>query len=83
MRDFTKNWRVKHDEPLTYNERIINSACDIIEKQDERITGLELIKRIDDEMFYDIKQQYPRIADLQEKVEWRDKEVKQALKPRT
>ena len=39
--EFTKMWRVTHDEPLTYNERIINSACDIIEKQDKRIIKLE------------------------------------------
>ena len=32
MSDFTKKWRVKHGEPLNYNERIVNSACDIIEK---------------------------------------------------
>ena len=43
MSDFTKKWRVKHDEPLTYNERIINSACDIIEKQDERIEEIEAL----------------------------------------
>lgn len=41
MSEFTKKWRVKHDEPLNYNERIINSACDIIEKQDEQIKELE------------------------------------------
>lgn len=45
-----------------------------------RIKELELIKRIDDEMFYDIREQYPRTADLQAKVDWREKKVKQALK---
>lgn len=30
--DFTKKWRVKHGEPMTYNERIINSACDLIDR---------------------------------------------------
>lgn len=41
MSNFTKKWRVKHGKPLTYNERIINSACDIIEEQDKRIVDLE------------------------------------------
>ncbi len=41
MSDFTKKWRVTHDEPLTYNERVINSACDIIEKQTEQIEELK------------------------------------------
>lgn len=40
MSDFTKKWRIKHGEPLNYNERVINSACDIIEQQDERIEQL-------------------------------------------
>ncbi len=35
MSDFTKKWRVTHDEPLTYNERIINSACDIIKELED------------------------------------------------
>lgn len=39
--DFTKEWRIKHGEPLNYNERIVNSACDIIDRQTERITELE------------------------------------------
>lgn len=30
--EFTEKWRIKHGEPLTYNERIINSACDIIDQ---------------------------------------------------
>ena len=37
MSKFTEMWRVTHGEPLTYNERIINSACDIIERQDEQM----------------------------------------------
>ncbi len=41
MSEFTKMWRVTHDEPLNYNERVINSACDIIEEQDERNIELE------------------------------------------
>lgn len=43
MSGFTKKWRVTHNEPLNYNERIINSACDIIEQQDERIETLEAV----------------------------------------
>lgn len=42
--EFTKKWRIKHGEPLTYNERIVNSACDIIEQQDERIMALRKTK---------------------------------------
>ncbi len=30
--EFTKKWRIKHGEPMTYNERVVNSACDIIDK---------------------------------------------------
>lgn len=41
MSKFTEMWRVTHDEPLTYNERIINSACDIIERQDKRTERLQ------------------------------------------
>jgi len=40
MSEFTKMWRVKHDEPLNYNERIINSACDIIEKQEAALNAI-------------------------------------------
>lgn len=32
MSEFTEMWRVKHNEPLNYNERIVNNACDIIEE---------------------------------------------------
>lgn len=39
--DFTEKWRIKHGEPLNYNERIVNSACDIIDCQAERIKELE------------------------------------------
>ena len=41
MSEFTEMWRVKHDEPLNYNERIVNNACEIIERQDERIEEFE------------------------------------------
>ena len=34
MSEFTKKWRIKHGEPMTYNERVVNSACDIIDKNE-------------------------------------------------
>ena len=40
MSKFTTMWRIKHGEPLTYNERIINSACDIIDRQEKAINGI-------------------------------------------
>ena len=61
MSKFTKMWRVKHDEPLTYNERIINSACDIIEKYETALQ--EIIESGDIEKSKAIAQQAlkPRI----------------------
>ena len=40
MSDFTKKWRVKHGEPLNYNEHIVNSACDIIEEQEAALNAI-------------------------------------------
>ncbi len=37
MSKFTTMWRITHGEPLTYNERVVNSACDIIDRQEEAI----------------------------------------------
>ena len=34
--EFTKKWRIKHGEPMTYNERVVNSACDIIDKLEHK-----------------------------------------------
>lgn len=46
-KEFAEYWRIKHGEPLSYIERVVNSACDIIIRQDKRID--ELTEELDAE----------------------------------
>jgi hypothetical protein len=63
MSEFTKKWRVTHPEPLTYNERIINSACDIIERQDKQI--VELNSQLDNARDYLWRRKANYVKDLE------------------
>lgn len=68
MSEFTEMWRVKHDEPLNYNERIVNNACDLIEELEGHVQQLIWIAEK---------------ADTDDSEDTTIELAKQALKPRT